>query len=129
MARSAPIVLLIDDHADTRDLYAQILSLSGFSVWEAEDGAAALAKAVAGLLPSVVVTDLRMPGLSASELCRRFAERGVPVVALTGVGPGHEHEEMRAAGCAAIIIKPVTPDKLIEEVRRILRRGPAEGAA
>jgi CheY-like chemotaxis protein len=103
MAFDASIVLLVDDHADTRDLFAQIFSLSGFSVWEADDGAAALARTAAGLLPSVVVTDLRMPGrVSASELCRRFTERGVPVIALTGLGPGPELDEMQAAGCCAI---------------------------
>jgi CheY-like chemotaxis protein len=79
MASSAPIVLLIDDHADTRALFAHMLSLSGFSVWEAEDGAAALDKTAAGSVPSVVVTDLWMPGrVSALELCRRFTGRGVP---------------------------------------------------
>ena len=45
MASSAPIVLLIDDHADTRDLFAHALSLAGFGVWEAHDGATAVAMA------------------------------------------------------------------------------------
>jgi two-component system response regulator PrrA len=125
MASSPPIVLVIDDHADTRDLYSQILSLSGFRVWVAKDGATALAKAAAGHLPSVVVTDLRMPGVSASYLCRRFTERGVPVVALTGIGPGHEHDEMRGAGCAAILVKPLRLDSLVAEVKRVLGRAEA----
>jgi CheY-like chemotaxis protein len=131
MASSAPIVLLIDDHADTRDLFAQVLSVAGFSVWEAEDGATGLAKAAAGPLPSVVVTDLWMPGpVSALELCRRFTDLGVPVVALTGLGPGEEHDAMRAAGCCAILMKPVTLDRLIAEVKKALARGEAlDGSA
>jgi len=126
MASSAPIVLLIDDHADTRDLFAHALSLAGFGVWEAHDGATAVARAAAGPLPSVVVTDLRMPGrVSALELCRRFTELGVPVVALTGLGPGGEHDAMRAAGCCAILIKPVTLERLTAEVKTALARGEA----
>jgi CheY-like chemotaxis protein len=117
-------ILFVDDHQDTREMYAQVFTLSGFSVLEAEDGATALAKAGAEPLLSAVVTDLRMPGrVSALELCRHFAQHGVPVVALTGVGPGREHDDMRAAGCIAILTKPVTPDRLLAEVRKILARG------
>jgi CheY-like chemotaxis protein len=123
MVSRAPIVLLVDDHTVTRELHAQIFGLSGFRVWEAEDGAAALDKAAEGPLPSVVVTDVRMPGrVSAAELCRRFTDEGVPVVAVTGLGPGAEHAEMQAAGCCAILVKPVRLDRLIAEVNRVLAR-------
>lgn len=117
-----PLVLLVDDHANTREMYALMLSMSGFAVAEAENGAEALARADEQL-PSVVVTDLRMPGeVSALDLCHRLRERGVPVIVLTGVGPGDQHDEVRAAGCAVVLMKPVTPSELVAELHRILSR-------
>jgi CheY-like chemotaxis protein len=118
-----PLVLLVDDHADTREMFAQWFRMSGFSVVEAENGTAALEKAAAEPIPSIVVTDLRMPGsVSATQLCRELAQRGVPVIALTGLGPGPEHDDMHAAGCVSIMMKPVAPDRLIAEVQRQLSR-------
>src|SRR5688500_17255434 len=116
----APLVLLIDDNADNREMYETLLASSGFEVLQAEDAVEALALATVRL-PAVVVTDLRMPGhVSAAELCRQFRARGVPVIALTGVGPGEEHDAMRLAGCAAILMKPLLPDQLVPEIARLL---------
>lgn len=118
--KSAPLVLLIDDNADNRDMYGTMLAVSGFEVLQAENVVGALAL-VAGRLPAVAVTDLRMPGdVTAAELCRQFRELGVPVIALTGVAPGEEHEAMRRAGCARILMKPLSPDHLITEITRLL---------
>jgi DNA-binding response OmpR family regulator len=120
MPVNVPVILLVEDHRDSREMYAQMFRLAGFRVLEAEGGDAALAE-TAGVCPSLVVTDLRMPGcVSAPQLCRHFSDRGVPVLALTGVIPGREHSDMRAAGCLEILLKPVRPDELIVEVRRIL---------
>ena len=116
----APLVLLIDDNADNREMYALKLTHSGFEVLQAEDGVEALALAAA-LLPSVAVTDLRMPGdVSAAEVCRHLRERDVPVIALTGVPPGDEHEDMWRAGCAVVLMKPLSPEMLITQIRDVL---------
>lgn len=119
-ATPAPVVLLIDDDADSREMYAQMLTISGFEVLQAEDGAEAVASATLRL-PAVAITDLRMPGaISATELCRRFRELGVPVIAVTAVGPGHEHDDIRRAGCASVLMKPLAPDLLITEITRLV---------
>jgi two-component system, cell cycle response regulator DivK len=115
-----PLVLVIDDNEDNRELHALLLANYGFDVVQAGDGVAALAL-TADRLPSVAVTDLRMPGdVSAADLCRHFNELNVPVSALTGVGPGDEHEAMRRAGCAAVMMKPLAPDRLLSEINRVL---------
>jgi two-component system, chemotaxis family, chemotaxis protein CheY len=121
MTSSAPpVALLIDDNADSRGMYALILADSGFEVLQAEDGVQALALA-AERLPTVAVTDLRMPGtVSAVDLCRQFRELDVPVIALTGVGPGDEHDAMRHAGCAEVLMKPLSPDALVAAITRVL---------
>jgi CheY-like chemotaxis protein len=116
----APLVLLVDDHADTRDMYEQMLVMSSFNVAQAEDGPAALAR-LDEQLPSIVVTDLHMPGaVSALDLCCRLQEKGVPVIVLTGIDAGRELDQLLAAGCEAVLLKPVAPDVLVSEIRRVL---------
>jgi CheY-like chemotaxis protein len=118
--------MLVDDHPDDREMYAHVLRQSGFSVLEAVDGSSALALAAAGPLSSIVVTDVRMPGpISAAAQCQQFQKQGVPVVVLTGLLPGREHAEMKAAGCPVILMKPLAPDDLIAEVLRLLRQTPS----
>jgi CheY-like chemotaxis protein len=53
---AAPLVMLVDDHTDSRETHALFLRRSGFSVVEAADGSTALIQAAAGPLPSIVVT-------------------------------------------------------------------------
>ncbi len=121
-----PLVMLVDDQPDGREMYAHFLRQSGFSVVQAVDGFSALALAASGPLPSIVVTDVRMPGpVSAAALCQEFQKQGVPVVVLTGLIPGREHAEMKAAGCPVILMKPLSPDDLIAEVLRLLRQAPS----
>ena len=55
------VVLLIDDHADTREMYTLALQDAGYLVHHASDGAEAFAQA-AMLVPSAVVTDMRLLG-------------------------------------------------------------------
>ncbi len=115
-----PTVLLVDDHADSREMYAVMLQMSGFDVAEAEDGAQAVAR-LTTLRPSILVTDWRMSGrVPASEMCRHFRAKGVPVIVVTGVCPGSEHENIRSACGAAILTKPVNPATLVAEIRRLL---------
>jgi two-component system chemotaxis response regulator CheY len=113
-------VLVVEDDEDSREMYRLMLTSSGFDVIQAENGADALAKAITHL-PSIVLTDLKMAGdVTAVDVCRHFAAVGVPVIAITGVSPGREHLDIRSAGCAAVLLKPVAPDVIISEVKRIL---------
>lgn len=114
------LVLLVEDHADTREMYAAVLADAGFEVVHAANGAEALA-VTASALPAVVVTDLWMGGaVSAEDVCRRLHALGVPVLAVTVVAPGEEHEAMRGAGRSAVLLKPLAPDRLVIEVLRLL---------
>jgi CheY-like chemotaxis protein len=120
MTTPAPVVLVIDDDTDNREMYALMLTDCGFEVLQAGDGVEALALA-AVRLPAVAVTDLRMPGaISAVDVCRQFRSLNVPVIALTGLGPGEEHDAMRRAGCATVLMKPLSPDQLVAEITRVL---------
>ena len=112
------MVLLIEDHADTREMYSIVLSACGFAVLQASDAAQGLAVA-AKLRPNVVVTDLMMSGpVHAVAVCEHFQQLGVPVIVLTGVSPGHLRDDIETAGCNELYMKPFDPYMLLRAIER-----------
>jgi two-component system, cell cycle response regulator DivK len=120
-----PLVLVVDDYQDAREMYAEYLEFSGFRVAEAKDGAEALDKAFA-LLPDLILMDLSLPVLDGWEATRRLKgderTRAIPVVALTGHSLADQPGGVEAVGCDSFVIKPCLPDALVEEVKRVLAR-------
>ena len=86
-AAPAPLILVVDDFRDNREMYVDYLRYSGFRVEEASDGQQALQKASA-LAPDLIVMDLALPGMDGWEATRRLKDdhrtRHIPVIALTG---------------------------------------------
>ena len=66
-----PVVLVVEDHGDTRAMYAQVLELFGYVTHQARDGFEAWTKANE-LLPDVIVTDYRLPGINGAAFIKRF---------------------------------------------------------
>src|SRR5271167_4309425 len=122
MAPEKPLVLVVDDYTDAREMWCEYLASCGFRVAEARDGNEAIAKAEE-LLPSVIIMDLTLPGMGGLEATRRLKageKTGkIPVVALTGHARSHS-EEAKEAGCDAFLTKPCMPEKLVAEVERVL---------
>jgi CheY-like chemotaxis protein len=121
-----PLVLIVDDFQDNREMYAEFLAFSGYRVAEAGTGDEALEKAFA-LLPQLVVMDLSLPGIDGWEATRRLKKdartRNIPVIALTGHAlAGHSKVAMEA-GCDAFVTKPCLPEVLLKEVERMLESG------
>ncbi len=119
-----PLVLVVDDDRDCRSMYATFLRTAGYDVEEAHNGNQALSKALEQT-PSVVVTDLALPGLDGYQLTRKLRQREatehVPIIAITGYG-GFMEDTSRAlnAGCDTVLTKPCLPDRLLEEIERLL---------
>lgn len=109
------VVLLVEDHEDTRAMCALGLALEGFAVREAASAAAALA-ILDRETPDIVVTDLAMPGMDGVELCRRIRERPsgrrVPILAVTGHSHSPAFSDVADAGACAACSKPLAPDML-----------------
>ena len=84
--RELPTVLLIDDDLVSREVAATMLTLSGYTVYTAEDGERALSKiGVKGCTPGVILMDAQMPGPSGAELIRLLRERSkATVIAISG---------------------------------------------
>jgi CheY-like chemotaxis protein len=125
MTDSRPLVLVVDDYQDAREMYAEYLAYSGFRVAEASNGIEALEKAFE-LLPDVILMDLSLPGMDGWAATRRLKTdertRRIPVVALTGHALAGASESARQAGCDAFVTKPCLPDELVVQVRRMLDR-------
>src|SRR4051812_33957363 len=117
-----PLVLFVDDDQDTREMYAIVLAAAGWATVVARDGAEALARGSL-VSPSIVVTDVRMPGpISAVAVCEHFTRLAVPVIAMTGLAPdAPEVRDVERAGCARVLVKPVLADVLTGEILGILR--------
>ena len=125
MERVKPLILLVEDQSDLRQMYAQQLELSGFEVIEAANGADAVAR-TAEHAPDVVLMDLSLPILDGWEATRRLKNDArtahIPVVALTAHDESGELQRATRAGCDWFVPKPCPPDALVTEIRRVLAR-------
>jgi two-component system cell cycle response regulator DivK len=119
----SPLVLVVDDFVDAREMYAEYFAFSGFRVIEASNGTEAIQKALE-LAPHVILMDLSMPGMDGWEATRLLKgderTKHIPVIALTGHALTGFLESAKLAGCDAFVTKPCLPDTLVEEVRRVL---------
>ena len=114
-------ILLVDDEPALRELLRATFEGADVTVEEAESGLEAEAQ-IRRRTPDVIVLDLRMPGMSGAELCRRLkAEprtRGIPIVLLTGADD-EEARRAKRAGAAALVRKPFSPLDLLAVVERV----------
>jgi two-component system, cell cycle response regulator DivK len=121
----APLVLIVDDSEDTRDLYAEFLVHSGLRVAQAVDGDHGLWKVVS-FMPAVVVMDLSMPVIDGWEATKHIKThpktKHIPVIALTGHVSAENVRRAEEAGADAVLTKPCAPDALLVVVRRLLAR-------
>jgi two-component system phosphate regulon response regulator PhoB len=125
---AAPLVLVVDDDPDVRELVALRLRLDGYTVHAEADGEAGLAAAVSAV-PALVVADWMMPRLSGLELCRALrrdpATQDVPVLLLTARTQEDDVQRAFAAGADDYILKPFSPRELSSRVRAVLARSAA----
>ena len=118
-----PLILVVDDYEDAREMYAEYLRFCGFRVAEARNGNEALKQAFT-LMPDLILMDLSLPGMDGWEATRQLKAdertRQIPVVALTGHALAGASEGAKKAGCDSFVTKPCLPDDLVVEVRRML---------
>jgi len=125
-----PIVLVVDDHDETLDLYDTLLSDQGFWVARAANGLEALEYAQ-DLQPDAVVTDVGLPGdMDGTDLIRELRADGklhnVPVIVVTGRSP-RDLPSFAGLPISGLLLKPVAPETLVTRVGQILR--PRDGGA
>ena len=122
-----PLILIVDDTSDAREIFEQYLAFKGYRVLVAKSGAEAVATARASH-PDLILMDIRMPemtGTEAMKLRRRDpAHSKTPIVALTAHALVDERAAALAAGFDEVITKPVDLDALVVAVQRLVSRTP-----
>ena len=120
---SRPLVLVVDDHDDTRELYVQSFISFGLEAIGAADCDEAYRRAWY-YHPDIVVTDLMLRGSDGWQLLhalkREARTRDIPVVLLTGYAAPSLRKSAEHEGCAGFFLKPCLPDELATELRRVL---------
>ncbi|QSQ27206.1 response regulator [Pyxidicoccus parkwayensis] len=110
-------ILLVEDHADSRQLVRELLEADGHTVYEAEDGPSGLEKA-RELRPDVVLLDIGLPGLDGYSVARALrdseAGQGPRLIALTGYGLKEDRARAMQAGFDEHVVKPVDIVRLRE---------------
>jgi two-component system chemotaxis response regulator CheY len=115
-------VLVVDDDEDIRIAIEMTLSLRGYDVTGAGDGADALDLLHAGPAPAVILLDLRMPRMNGFEFL--YALRGdqtlprIPVVVLTG--DSNAAFEARSSGADAVLMKPLETSALVRSIAQFV---------
>jgi putative two-component system response regulator len=122
--RMAERILIVDDELAARTALAVLLRREGYEVFEASDGASALA-ACASFRPDLVLLDILMPGMSGFEVCRRIKAtpetRLTPVVLITGLSATEDRIQGINSGADDLLSKPIDINELMARVRSLVR--------
>jgi two-component system, OmpR family, response regulator RegX3 len=115
-------ILVVDDEPAIVDAVTYALRASGFEVDTFGDGESALEAARSDSY-DVLVLDVRLPGLSGIEICRRLrGESDVPILMLTAMDAEVDRVLGLEAGADDYVTKPFSVAELVSRVRAILRR-------
>ena len=119
----AEIVFVVDDDASVRSSLKFLLSTVGLQVESFDSADAFLSKKSAGV-PSCLVLDVRLPGLSGIDIQRELAAKNVhiPIIFLTGHGDIPMSVGAMKAGAVEFLTKPFRDQDLLDAVRIALKQ-------
>jgi FixJ family two-component response regulator len=121
MEHTAPIVFVVDDDVSVRESLELLIRCEG---WQPETFCSAdefLARPRA-LVPSCLVLDVSLPGISGLDLQKRIAEEwsDMPIIFITGYGDVPKTVQAMKAGAVDFLTKPLTNDSLVGAIRHAI---------
>lgn len=120
-AKPTPLVLVVDDDGEVRDLVDMLLERAGYDRTLAASGEEAVSL-LEQRTPSLIVLDLNMPGMdgwSVAALVRKHEKTArIPILVMTGLTQNVENAARRA-GATAFCLKPIDPKRFVKEVKRL----------
>jgi len=114
-------LLLVEDEPVAAKMLTRILDLEGFRVTTAPDGVSALER-MTEEPPDALITDLKMPRGSGSELVRKARAQyaNLPIVVVTGFFTREMERELKQLGVSTVLLKPVGLRDLIDAIKGAL---------
>ncbi|OIN98429.1 MAG: DNA-binding response regulator [Desulfovibrionaceae bacterium CG1_02_65_16] len=124
-------IMVVEDHAQTRELLQYNLQAAGYDVRAAGAGEQGL-EIMDRWRPDLVLLDLMLPEIDGLEVCRRLKQmpalRAVPVIMLTARGDEVDRVVGLELGAEDYVVKPFSPRELLLRIKNALRRAGAEPA-
>ena len=116
-------ILVVEDDRAVQKALIRLFEAEGYAVQIAPDGNAAL-ETFRSSVPSAVVLDLRLPGISGREVCREFKQSSpaVPIIVLSATSDVSDKVLLLELGADDYVTKPFSPRELLARVRAALRR-------
>jgi DNA-binding response OmpR family regulator len=116
-------ILVIDDDESLRDTIGLLLEREGFRPILAADGNIGLQEAFSAK-PSLILVDLRMPGLSGVDVCKRVRGAGMqtPLIVLSALGEELDKVLLLEIGADDYVVKPFGSRELLARIRAVIRR-------
>jgi len=123
----AKTVLIIEDEETVRNAVAALLKTDGYQVETAEDGTSGLERAFL-LKPDLILVDLRLPGLSGTEVCKqlRAGRLDTPIIVLSAASDEFDKVLLLELGADDYVVKPFGARELLARVKAVLRRARQE---
>lgn len=119
-------IIVIDDNADMRELYAEIFRNNGFDVQAAEDGLAGL-EMIDQDLPDVIFTGIIMPRMDGfalvEELKKNVATASIPVVFFSHLGRSEDKERAKSLGVKEFFVQGMVPvNEVVRTIKSLLTK-------
>jgi DNA-binding response OmpR family regulator len=120
-------ILVIDDDESLRDTIGVMLEQEGFRTVLAGDGRAGYEQAIL-IKPSLILVDLRLPGMTGTEICKqlRSSQVDTPIIVLSAVGHEVDKVLLLEIGADDYVVKPFGARELLARIRAVLRRAAAD---
>jgi CheY-like chemotaxis protein len=114
-------ILIVEDHAATRDGLAKLLEISGYAVLTVEDGQQGVQQACAQS-PDLILTDIFMPVMDGIEMIKQLRNtpgcKDTPILVLSGYG--NKALEAAQAGADEVLSKPADPHYLLKAIEYLV---------
>jgi len=123
MAEAKAIVFVVDDDLSVREALGSLIRSAGLQVETFASAQEFLARPRADL-PSCLVLDVRLPGLSGLELQKRMAEVNIeiPIIFITGHGDVPTTVQAMKAGAVEFLTKPFRDEDLLDAIQQAIKR-------
>jgi DNA-binding response OmpR family regulator len=119
-------ILIVEDENDIRSIYVEVLKTAGYTMDEAGDGETGMNK-IKNTQWDLLLLDIMLPGRDGLKILKDLKEnpelKKGPVIALTNLNSENIIQEAFSSGADGYLIKSeVTPDKIVEEVGKVLNK-------